>query len=167
MVTILSLLWRIALLRSGPEDVPSSSALLVVIITGNMIVSLILSLSLGDQGAGVVLTTILINLAAQAAIIYGLLYIVGKPDRLTQTLSAYFGCDLLLNLLIGSGIIVLRIFGFDVITPLALAIVLWSVVVFGFIFHRALEVHMVVGVGLAFILMLVTVSMGQLAVGNS
>ena len=166
MLSILSLYLRIIQLKAGPEDVPASGLLLLIITAANVLTSLALSLTLGTASMGAVTTTILSNLAVQAFIIYGLLALMGKSNRLTQTLSAFFGCDLLLNALVGLGIGTMHLFEYDVLTPLALAIVLWSTVVYGFIFHRALEVHIAVGIGLAFVLTLLAVSTGQLAAGN-
>ena len=107
------------------------------------------------------------NLATQALLIFGLLYLVGKPARLTQTLIAYFGCDLLMNLVIGLSILIMRLLGIDFMTTLALTILFWSVLVFGYILHKAMEVHMAMTVALAFFLTMVTVALGQLAAGQT
>jgi hypothetical protein len=48
---------------------------------------LIISTSIGTQSVTTVATTILTSLAAQVLIIYGLLMLVGKAARLTQTLT--------------------------------------------------------------------------------
>ena len=106
-------------------------------------------------------------MAAQALIIYGLLALVGKGARLTQTLTAYFGCDLLLNLVIGSCIVLMRLLSVDFMTTLALIIFFWSILIFGYILRKAMEIHMAMGIALAFLLTLVTVALGQLAVGQT
>ena len=167
MLPIFSLFWRIAQLKSGPEYLPASSFLLVVITSLNIAVSFIISVSIGTQPAATIATTILTNLAAQALIIYGLLVLVGKSARLTQTLTAYFGCDLLLNLVIGCCVALMRLLGVDFMTTLALIIFFWSILVFGYILHKAMEIHMAMSVVLAFLLTLITVALGQLAVGQT
>jgi hypothetical protein len=111
MLSILSQFWRIAQLKSGPEHLPASSFLLLLVTVFNIALSLTISVSVGPQPASMVATTILTNLAAQALLIFGLLYLVGKPARLTQTLIAYFGCDLLMNLVIGVSILIMRLLG--------------------------------------------------------
>ena len=163
MLSILSQFWRIAQLKSGPEHLPASSFLLLLVTVLNIVLSLTISVSVGPQPASMVATTILTNLAAQALLIFGLLYLVGKPARLTQTLIAYFGCDLLMNLVIGVSILLMRLLGIDFMTTLALTILFWSVLVFGYILHKSMEVHMAMTVALAFFLTMVTVALGQLA----
>lgn len=167
MLSIFSLFWRIAQLKSGPEALPASSFLLLVITGLNIALSLTISVSIGTQPTSTIATTILTNLAAQALIIYGLLFLVGKPVRLTQTLIAYFGCDLILNAVVGASIVVMRLLNVDFMNTLALLIFFWSILVFGHILRKAMEVHMAMAVALAFILTLVTVALGQLAVGQT
>ena len=167
MLSILNQFWRIAQLKSGPEHLPASSCLLLLVTTLNIVLSLTISVSVGPQPASTVTTTILTNLAAQALLIFGLLYLVGKSARLTQTLIAYFGCDLLMNLVIGVSILIMRLLGIDFMTTLALTILFWSVLVFGYILHKAMEVHMAMTVALAFFLTMVTVALGQLAAGQT
>lgn len=167
MLYIFSLFWRIAQLKSGPENLPSSGFLLMVVTTANVVLSLVVSTSIGTQPAATVATTILTSLAAQALIVYGLLALVGKPARLTQTLTAYFGCDLLLNLVIGASIALMRLLSVDFMTTLALVIFFWSILIFGHILRRAMEVHLAMAIALAFLLTLVTVALGQLVVGQT
>jgi len=167
MLYIFSLFWRIAQLKSGPENLPSSGFLLMVVTTANVVLSLVVSTSIGTQPAATVATTILTSLAAQALIVYGLLALVGKPARLTQTLTAYFGCDLMLNLVIGASIALMRLLSVDFMTTLALVIFFWSILIFGHILRRAMEVHLAMTIALAFLLTLVTVALGQLVVGQT
>ena len=77
MLSIFSQFWLIAQLKSGPEHLPANSFLLLVVTLLNIFLSLIISTSIGPQPASTVATTILTNLAAQALLIYGLLYLVG------------------------------------------------------------------------------------------
>jgi hypothetical protein len=167
MLPIFNLFWRIAQLKSGPELLPTSSFLLLAITVCNVVLSLIISTSIGTQSVTTVATTILTSLAAQVLIIYGLLMLVGKAARLTQTLTAYLGCDLLLNMVIGVCIAVMQLLNVDFMTTLALLIFFWSILVFGYILHKAMEIHMAMAVALAFLLTLVTVAIGQLAVGQT
>jgi hypothetical protein len=44
---------------------------------------------------------------------------------------------------------------------------LWSVLVFGYILHKAMEVHMAMTIAFAVSLTFVTVALGQLAVGQT
>ncbi len=167
MLTLFNQFWLIAQLKSGPEHLPASSFLLLIITVFNIALSLIISVNIGTQSSATVATTILTSLAAQAFTIYVLLSLVGKSERLTQTLIAYFGCDLLMNIVIGLCIVAMRLLGVDFMTTLAFMIFFWSILIFGFILHKAMEVHMAMAVVLAFLLTLVTVALGQLAVGQT
>ena len=43
----------------------------------------------------------------------------------------------------------------------------WSILIFGHILRRAMEVHLAMAIALAFLLTLVTVALGQLVVGQT
>ena len=167
MQALFSIFWRITSLQAGPETVPASSNLLALVTISNLIVSLAISLALGDKAFFTVAATIVINLAALSLIMAGLLAMVGKSARLSQTLTAYFGCDLLLNVFVAIAISLSKLAGVDLLNNIALIILVWSVAVFGFILSRALEVHMILGSVLALVLIILTFSISQIAIGNS
>lgn len=165
MQAIFSTFWRITSLQDGPETVPANNTLLALIAVGNVFVSLCVSLAFGEQGFAKVATTIVINLAALAVILAGLLAMMGKYARLNQTLTAYLGCDLLLNVFIAIAIGVSKLAGVDLISYIALIALVWSIAVFGLIFSRALEIHMLLGSCLALVLIILTFSLSQTIVG--
>tara|TARA_B100000767_G_scaffold130922_1_gene124258 strand:- start:3034 stop:3597 length:564 start_codon:yes stop_codon:yes gene_type:complete len=167
MQAIFSIFWRITSLQDGPETVPTSSNLLAAVTLCNILVSLGISLTLGDKSFFTVAATIVINLAALSLILAGLLAMVGKSSRLSQTLTAYFGCDLLLNIFVAIAISLSKLAGLDLLNNIAIIILVWSTAVFGFIFSRALEVHMIIGSSLALVLLILTFAISQIAVGNS
>jgi hypothetical protein len=72
-----------------------------------------------------------------------------------------------MNLVVGASIAIMRLLSVDFMTTLALLIFMWSVLVFGYILHKAMEVHMAMTIALAFLLTLVTIALGQLAVGQT
>ena len=167
MQALFSIFWRITSLQAGPETVPASSNLLALVTISNIIVSLAISLALGDKAFFTVAATIAINLAALSLIMAGLLAMVGKSARLSHTLTAYFGCDLLLNVFVAIAISLSKLAGVDLLNNIALIILVWSVAVFGFILSRALGVHMILGSVLALVLIILTFSISQIAIGNS
>ncbi len=167
MQSLFSIFWRITSLQAGPETVPASSNLLALVTISNIIVSLAISLALGDKAFFTVAATIVINLAALSLIMAGLLATVWKSARRSQTLTAYFGCDLLLNVFVAIAISLSKLAGVDLLNNIALIILVWSVAVFGFILSRALEVHMILGSVLALVLIILTFSISQIAIGNS
>ena len=167
MLSIFHQFWLIAQLKSGPESLPTNNFLLLIITALNVAVNLTISVSVGWQGVATVATTLITSLAARALIIYGLLSLVGKPARLTQTLTAHFGCDLLMKVVAGGCILVMGLVDMSFMTTLAFVIFLWGILILGFILHKAMEVHMAMTLALAFLLTLVTAAVGQLAVGQT
>ena len=167
MQPIFSIFWRITRHHDEPETVPANSHLLAAVALANILVSLGISLALGDKSFFNVAATIVINLAALSVILAGLLAMVGKSARLSQTLTAYFGCDLLLNIFVAIAISLSKLAGLDLLNNIAIIILVWSTAVFGFIFSRALEIHMILGSSLALVLLLLTFALSQVAVGNS
>ncbi len=166
MQAIFSIFWRITSLQDGPETVPANSNLLAAVALANILVSLGISLALGDKSFFNVAATIVINLAALSVILAGLLAMVGKSARLSQTLTL-FGCDLLLNIFVAIAISLAKLAGLDLLNNIAIIILVWSTAVFGFIFSRALEIHMILGSSLALVLLLLTFALSQVALGNS
>jgi hypothetical protein len=59
-----------------------------------------------------------------------------------------------------------KLAGTDLLSYIAIITLVWSVAVAGFIFSRALEIHMVLGSGLALVLIISTFSLSQIAIGN-
>ena len=167
MLPLFSLLWRMAQLKGEPEHLPARSFLLLLVTSLNIAVSLIISVSIGTQPATTVATTILTNLAAQAVIIFVFLSCWCGVVRLCVLFISSLVCLLLRHLFLGCLCSVLLFFGLYVVFALALVIFFWTLLVFGYILRKAMEIHMAMGVLLAFLLTLVTVALGQLAVGQT
>ena len=96
MMQNLRLYWDILRLRRGPEDLPASVVWLVLTIVGRVGLGLVLAHTASEPAqhaqALVVIDTVTLLVWGQL-----LLRLAGKPERFLQTISAMFGCDLLLQ----------------------------------------------------------------------
>jgi hypothetical protein len=101
MKDIIRLFTEIALLRRGPQDLPASTLLLVLAIIGYLCVNFVVSSVLppDEHWQGPLLVDALFTLVWYVA----LLRLLGRPERMLQTVSAVFGLQAVLSpLLIAS-----------------------------------------------------------------
>ncbi|MCP3869096.1 MAG: hypothetical protein GY703_13535 [Gammaproteobacteria bacterium] len=142
------------MLRTGPQALPSSSFLLLVcaflgLITGALVV-------VGTFGS--IITSLfaqLLDLLMLTGLVWGLLSSKGLIERFIQTLTALFGCGVLINLVTmplptlgpedATGAEVAPI-----VVLLYLVIIIWSIVVVGHIMRHALNTTLPGGIVIAF-----------------
>ena len=137
MATVIKLFWNICLLRVGPELVPARAWFVCPIIAAHVAINVLwLDVAVPGMSFALALNAALINLAVMAAASWFALYIRQHEGRFPATLGAAAGAEtfLMAVLLVAYGLTsgVVRqtvVWGF----------VLWSVVVVGFILHRALS----------------------------
>jgi hypothetical protein len=101
MKEIIGLFTQIALMRRGPQDLPASMLLLVLAITGYLCVNFVVSSALppDEHWQGPLLVDALFTLVWYVA----LLRLLGRPERMLQTVTAVFGFQAVLSpLLIAS-----------------------------------------------------------------
>jgi hypothetical protein len=146
MLAIINAYIAIALRRLGPEDLPESDLLLLVTGACYVVASLLLPMHDGEQR----LPLLGINLALVTLFTAALLQLAGRPGRYRQTLTALLGTGtlltvalipfqwLLVNLPPGGAATLLGTAG-------VLAIILWSIVINGHIFARALSAPFAAG----------------------
>jgi hypothetical protein len=166
MKAILNVFWGICLLRQSPALVPGSGPFVTVIVIANVVVSTLVSLGMPSE-AGVLQTAtgILVSQAVTASLVWLALTARNLASRFMTTLAALFGCDLIIT---GCFALVLPLavsVGPSLMNATLLLFLVWSVAVAGFILHRALAVHLAIGIGFALGISLVSVSLSQLAMG--
>lgn len=151
----LNLFTRILLLRSAPAEVPASPALFwlvfLLLLGLAMVRGVISGLSPLEN-----LTFNVVNFGSLLVFVYILLYLVRRPQRFQQTVSAIFGVSVVFYLLdfpaywlIVSEVLPL---GHVLVTLSAFylfVLLVYSVVVTGHILRHAMEVSTVIGVLLA------------------
>lgn len=145
MKALLALFWLVCRLRRSPEDLPYSISLLFWVLVLDM--ALGVGSLLLDQSTPwwVALVITLLSALSDALVLWALLRFKQRDTRYVQGLTAIYGCDFLL------GLIVMPLLALSLQLPehsfllgvLALAQILvvgWSLGVRGFVYHRALDV---------------------------
>jgi len=147
LITLLMPFVSIVAQRGGPENLPKSQFLLTLVITTHIVVSYLVLFAFDSEFSRVAALPLL-DTVAQSAFFAALLLGMGLGTRLTQTLTAAFGADVLLNLVL----LPLSVFPTSDTPELtfpAIAIIfllLWSLGIKGHILHRAIGVPYFVGV---------------------
>ena len=140
MSEIVKTLLDICLLRKGPEDLPCDTTLMLSLIGVSLVVSFWLGLMIHDlQIAG---------LSSVAGLFFSFIFtkilLLKNPERFTQTFCAMLGTVTLINLLSVPVIYPLTKEGLDgnlvtLFGLLSFALLIWIVIVYGFIFSRAIS----------------------------
>lgn len=165
MKAVVQLFWQMCLLRQSPERVPTANWFIVTVVGANIICSLLLSLLLDSSASTInVLTRLVVTQAANAALVWFALYLRDHPNRFPATITAMFGCDLIITVCF-SALVPLTVFlGESGTTLIFLGFMIWSVTVAGFIMHRALSVPLGVGILVAVGMMVLSVAASEVAV---
>lgn len=95
----LRLYWDILRLRRGPEDLPVSAALLLATVVARVAVGLGLS-AISPEPERHALALIVIDTFVLLFWGRALLHLARRPERYLQTMTAVFGCKLLLQVLL-------------------------------------------------------------------
>ena len=161
MQALIVSIWRIATLKAGPDILPESSALLLATLLLNVIVSAMLTTTLMAYSFIAALQLTLVVLAATAGILWMLLRLTGFGGRFEQTLTALLGCDLLITLVSAMALVAGTLISQPIANVFLLVTFFWTIVAYGFIFHRALDINLPMGILLAFIILLITISIGR------
>jgi hypothetical protein len=83
--------------RKGPEDVPASTTLLIAAIAGVVVLNLLLMLALPTpEAAGNPVFRLALELAMLLLSVHLVLRLAGHAERFVQTVTAIFGCQLVL-----------------------------------------------------------------------
>ena len=144
--------WEICLLRKGPEDVPYSPPLMLLLlllgyVVDNLRINLLLPGITAWQLAGILLLHTLLMLSITA----GLLTLFGYRARIIQTLTALTGTGVILSLLMLPLDFITRQNpqNFTMASLIIMAVQIWSLVIIGHILTHALSVHRLTGVIIA------------------
>ena len=151
MSEIVQLFAQIALLRRGPQDVPASALLLSLTIVAyvamhGLVAGLLPPISNWPAQLAVEVSFTLLWYAA-------LLRLVGRPERMLQTVTAVFGFQTVLAPVVIASVWLVSRFGADAtlrapVTLLWLALLIWLVAANSHVVRCALEWSSVASVGL-------------------
>jgi len=172
MKALVSLFWQICLLRRGPEAVPVATGLLGLVVVADLTLSLLLAFSVPDallteeQLAATSVTplaaiaSLLVSQATFAALIWFATHIRKCVGRFPATITAYFGCDIIVTLVMIIVVQLTSLLGADIVRALMLVIVIWSLAITGFILQRTLSTTTFVALGIALGMQIVSLVMG-------
>lgn len=165
MKPIVLLFWRICIFRAGPDAIPANGTLTTVIVIINALVNIGVQLLLGGDEETLLraVTATVVSLAGTAGLIWFVMMLMSLTHRFAQTITAVIAVDILLTLvaavlfsLIGDLTNAVSVF----VTAL---LVSWTLAVYGFIFHRALDMHIGFGVAMALFVFIFTMAITQTA----
>ena len=149
LLPLVRTLFDITLLRKGPDSIPPSMILLMLVV-GLWLFSSLAVLSLIEQYDEhdfiIGLYTALAGVVAYTVI----LVVAGHSSRAVQTITAILGCGALISLaFVAEFVLFMPFLGQTITGILAQLILLWSVPVEGHIIARALGRHWYIGILIA------------------
>ena len=180
MTAILSVFWQICTFRSGPDAVPANTTLLALVILANAVISMIASSFLqtivpsSPPGESIdvavvsdslsLATSVVVSLASTAGLVWLLLTLMGFGARIYQTLTALFATDIILTTISTFVIFVATLMNTSLSQIAFLGMFFWTVGVFGFILHKALEISMGFGIAAALFVLIFTIAITQVTI---
>lgn len=160
MKEIIALFWDICRFKRGPESVPSEPVFVGLVFLSYCLTTLVAigvspDLELSFFAA---LLVVVVTVTTTLGLIWVLMFFKGLTNRFMPTVTALVGADVVLTVLGLPLILALEYLSFDGVTDLlgGLLILLmgWSIVVGGFIFHRALNMSLMQGSFISFCIMI-------------
>lgn len=148
MAALFKVFWQIALLRKGPQVLPASRELMMVLLAAHWLIGVVLVLDTFSVGRA--LLSGLVGTLIVVAVVHGLLIMRHRHSRVTQTLSALAGCEVLLGLLMLPLLVMIHLGGGaqSMAALIWLLLLGWNIAIAAHIFRHALEVRQ--GFGLLF-----------------
>jgi hypothetical protein len=145
MAALFQVFWQIALLRRGPQTLPASRELLWLLLAAHWLIGVILVLDTFSLDRA--LLSGLLGTLIMVAVVHGLLLVHRHYNRVTQTLGALAGCEILLGLLTLPLLVLLGMGGElqALATILWLLLLGWSIAITAHIFRHALGVSLGIG----------------------
>lgn len=172
MGQLLSLLWDICRLRRGPQDLPHSPQLLLIVCAFILGLQLLAAQLSGMDGG--TLASGVLSLVFNFGVLYTLLSLRGMSARFIQTALALICCALFFSVM---SLLIALVFGAPpqspeqmtpqqlVLVMVALSILVWKVVVDGHILRHSLNVPFIVGFAIAVLWLIAEVALGAAAGG--
>lgn len=169
VLTLLKTLLDIALFRKGPQSIPSSSALLSIVVALWILVGIIAIVAVGSYSGMSLLVDLVLTIVGVGLYSFAI-QLFGKGARLLPALTAIMGCAAMFGFAIFVGRIWLPLILVESQVSITLTlIVLWSIGVEGHIMARTIERQWVIGFLLAlsiFIAQLQLISVLNPLIGN-
>lgn len=163
MKALVLLFWQMLRFKRSPEDAPYSAALLLFIIAVNFILAATAQAVGRPSQLNIAIFSPVIAICVELLFIYLLLQLKNMSARFIQTETSVFACDTLLTIMAIPLLIISinlpdksPLLGF--LGLLELVLVIWGIMARGFIYHRALNISPFLANTLAFLLLMVSLS---------
>ncbi|MGH8493052.1 MAG: hypothetical protein ACRERR_08105 [Moraxellaceae bacterium] len=161
MKALCSLFWSICRMSRGPEELPSSLALLLLVLLLDAAVGIGLQLTDKPDALDLALGMTALAVLMDALVLGGLALFKNARGRYVQSLSAVYGTDFLLSLfsvpLALASFYMAKAPWLPVIVFVQMLLVGWSLGVRAYIYHRSLRVGVLLANMLSLTLFLLTV----------
>lgn len=164
METLFRAIGAIALLRRGPQILPASTILLYLALAAHWATGVLLGLF--TFSPVMALLSALVGTLIMVALVHGLLLLHKLHSRVTQTLTALAGCEVLLGLVALPLTALFHAGGVmaELAELLSLLLLAWNVAVAAHIFRHALNVSIGMGALFAVGYILISLSLSGLIV---
>lgn len=152
----------IALLQRGPQILPASTTLMALVLAAHLGTGVLLGLF--SLSPAMALLSALAGTLIMVALVHGLLLLHQRRSRVTQTLTALAGCEVLIGLL-ALPLTALYYAGGGMVAPamlLSLLLMGWNIAVAAHIFRHALNVSVWMGALFAIGYTLISLSLSGL-----
>lgn len=148
MGTLIRVIWQIALMRQGPQQLPASSFLMWLVLAVHWLTGVLLGLF--TLPALESLLSALAGTLIMAAVVHTLLLLYRYHQRLVQTLTALAACEVMLGLFAIPPTVLFYVGGGvqDIAAMMLLLLLGWNVAIAAHIFRHAVGV--MIGIGLVF-----------------
>lgn len=165
MKAIFDLFWQICLMRRSPAQVPTYGWFVTAVLVANLLCSVVISVVLvGSPDLLQIVTAIIVGQSTTALLVFGALALNDLAGRFVTTITAIFGCDLIITVCIGVIMPVSAVIGDMAVFLAQILFLVWSVAVAGFILHRALDTSLPIGIGAGLLISLSSAAVSQLAI---
>ena len=158
MRDVVRLFWGICLLRQSPAYVPTAPWFVATVTALNIGVGLALAVTLADKSPTLrTAATVVVGQATLAVLVWTAFSLRELTPRFPAVITAMFGCDALLSVLLAAVRPLTSLMTPTATQGVYVVFVFWSVAVAGYILHRGLNIHLTLGVALAFGMTIFTV----------
>ena len=166
MKSIFLLFWRICVFQSGPDTVPASTTFTIVVILLNAVVNIVVQLLLGTQELDFLraVTLAVVSLAGTSGLVWFVMTLMSLTNRVQQTLTAIFGTDVIMTVLTSIAFAATGAVNETIAVFAITLLTLWSLMIYGFIFHRAMNIHIGFGIAIALFVVIFSVAITQTAI---
>lgn len=144
MRALWSLYWSVCLLRRGPEAIPRSSGLLVLVLLLDIALGLAIQRLSEPVSVAAALVIVLLAMLLDASVLWGLAVFKRRELHYVPALTTIYGVDFLLGLvalpLMVAGVAAGKSPWLGVMVALQMLLVSWNLGVRSFVYHRALGI---------------------------